>query len=195
MPKPFARTCWRGSTSPLDRPAGPHREVAFVAVPLDELRHIARGMPDHATVNDVVLAVVCAGLRDWLAALGATASGLRLKVPVSLHHRDERDVANRDSFMIVDLPLDASDPIERLRAVARATRERKLGHDARTLAAFFRDLGHARRHASRVAVVSAAGRISVGLCADPDAVGDLGVTADGIEREINALGAAVGGPR
>jgi hypothetical protein len=57
----------------------------------------------------------------------------------------------------------------------------------------FAEIAH--RHALRVAVVSAAGRISVGLCADPDAIGGLGVIADGIEREIEALGAAVGGPR
>jgi hypothetical protein len=43
-----------------------------------------------------------------------------------------------------------------------------------------------------VAVVSAAGRISFGLCADPDAVDRLDLIADGIEHELQALGAIVG---
>jgi WS/DGAT C-terminal domain len=142
--------------------------------------------------------------------------------------------------MFVDLPLAEPDPVARLVAVARETRERKLCHDAETLDHFFRDLSHlsgslerfaqhwamsprvftlnvsnvpgpagpqralgsallelhslaeiAHRHALRVAVVSAAGRVSFGLCADPDAVGDLGVIARGIERELETLGAAL----
>jgi diacylglycerol O-acyltransferase / wax synthase len=230
----------RGAPSVLDRPAGPRREVAFLDASLEELRAIGHAAPERATVNDVVLTAVAGGLRDWLELLGAPEQGLRLKVPVSLHHLEEAPAANRDSFMFVDLPLAEPDPVARLVAVARETRERKLCHDAETLDRFFRDLSHlshslerfaqhwamsprvftlnvsnvpgpagpqralgsallelhslaeiAHRHALRVAVVSAAGRISFGLCADPDAVGDLGVIARGIERELEALGAAL----
>jgi hypothetical protein len=49
----------------------------------------------------------------------------------------------------------------------------------------------AHHHALRVAVVSAAGRISFGLCADPDAIDRLDAIADGIERELQALHTAV----
>jgi hypothetical protein len=49
------------------------------------------------------------------------------------------------------------------------------------------------RHALRVALVSASGRISFGLCADPDAIDGLDLIAEGIEREIHALGGAVAG--
>jgi diacylglycerol O-acyltransferase / wax synthase len=231
----------RGSPSPLGRPAGPRREVAFVDAPLAELRRIGHAAPERATVNDVVLAAVSAGLRGWLESLGSGADRLRAKVPVSLHSRDEPDAANRDSFICVDLPLDATDPLERLAAVAFETRMRKKRHDAETLDAFFRDLSHlsrslerqaehwamsprvftlnvsnvpgpsepqvvlgapllelhslaeiAHHHALRVAVVSAAGRISFGLCADPDAVDGLDLIALGIDREIRALGSAVG---
>ena len=48
----------------------------------------------------------------------------------------------------------------------------------------------AHRHALRVAVVSAAGRISFGLCADADAVDGVDLIAQGIEREVWALCAA-----
>ena len=52
------------------------------------------------------------------------------------------------------------------------------------------DDGIAHRHALRVAVVSAAGRISFGLCADADAVDGVDLIAQGIEREVWALCAA-----
>jgi len=232
----------RGLPTPLDRPAGPRREVAFVDVDLEQLRAIGHAAPLRATVNDVVLAAVAGGLRGWLGERGAPEEGLRAKVPVSLHGLDDADGANRDSFMVVDLPLAEADPLERLCAVARATRACKARRDAQTLDAFFRDLSHlsralgrsaqhwamnprvfavnvsnvpgprgpqrvlgspllelhslaeiADRHALRVSVVSAAGRISFGLCADPDAVGDLEVLSQGIDDEIRALDAAVSG--
>ena len=234
----------RALTSPLDRRVGPRREVAFVDAPLEELRRIGHAAPERATVNDVALSAVSAGLRAWLEELGAPAQGLRAKVPVSLHQPGEPDTANSDSFLVVDLPLEQDDPLARLVAVARETRKRKRRHDAETLHAFFGDLSHlsrslerqaehwamsprvftlnvsnvpgppgpqsvlgapllelhtlaeiAHRHALRVAIVSASGRISFGLCADPDAIDGLDLVADGIEREIHALGGAVGGTR
>jgi diacylglycerol O-acyltransferase / wax synthase len=234
----------RAVPSPLDRPVGPRREVAFVDAPLEELRRIGHAAPERATVNDVALSAVSAGLRAWLDQLGAPAEGLRAKVPVSLHQPGEPDTANRDSFMVVDLPLEQDDPLARLVAVARETRMRKRRHDAETLHTFFHDLSHlsrslerhaehwamsprvftlnvsnvpgppdpqsvlgapllelhslaeiAHRHALRVAIVSASGRISFGLCADPDAIDGIDLVAHGIEREIHVLGGAVGGTR
>jgi diacylglycerol O-acyltransferase / wax synthase len=231
----------RGESSPLDHSAGSRREAAFVSAPLEELKAIGHAAPERATVNDVVLAAVAGGLRSWLAELGAGEHGVRVKVPVSLHHPGDV-AANRDSFIVVDLPLEERDPLDRLAAITRETRERKRDHDAATLDAFFRDLSHlsrslerhaerwamsprvftlnvsnvpgprgpltvmgsplealyslaeiAHRHALRIAVVSADGRISFGLCADPQAVDRLDEIAAGIEREIVALAAAVGG--
>ena len=228
-----------GTRSPLDRPAGPRRQVDFVDAPLEQLRKIGHAAPGRATINDVVLAAVGGGLRNWLGALGVAAGHLRVKVPVSLHSRDD-DEANRDSFMVVDLPLEHTEPLERLAAIAEETRERKRRHDAQALDVFFRDLSHlsrslerqaehwamsprvftlnvsnvpgprgaqlvlgapllelhslaeiAHHHALRVAVVSAAGRISFGLCADADAVDGLDLIAAGIAREIEELAEAV----
>jgi diacylglycerol O-acyltransferase len=229
----------RAIPSPLDRPAGPRREVAFVDAPLEELRRIDHAMPERTTVNDVALSAVSAGLRAWLDHLGAPAEGLRAKVPVSLHRPGEPDTANRDSFLFVDLPLEQDDPLERLAAVSRETRERKQRHDAETIHTFFRDLSHlsrslerhaeqwamsprvftlnvsnvpgpsgphtvlgapllelhslaeiAHHHALRVAIVSAAGRISFGLCADADAIDGLDLIAEGIRQEISRLSLA-----
>ena len=243
MPRMVRRELRRSAIpSPLDREAGPHREVAFVDTSLAELRRIGHAAPERATVNDVALSAVSAGLRAWLDELGAPAEGMRAKVPVSLHQPGEAAAANRDSFMMVDLPLDHDDPLARLAAVTRETRERKRRHDAETLDVFFRDLSHlsrslkrhadhwamsprvftlnvsnvpgprgpqtvlgapllelhslaeiAHHHALRVAIVSAGGRISFGLCADADAIDGLDVIAEGIGQEVETLGSLTAG--
>jgi diacylglycerol O-acyltransferase len=230
----------RGRRSPLARRVGRRRRVAFTSFPLDDIKAVAHGAPERATVNDVVLAAVAGGLRRWLAHAGVEAHELRVKVPVSLHQPGEAQAANRDSFMVVDLPLDEVGPMERLLAITAETRERKAAHDADALDAFFHDLGRlsrtlerlaegwamnprvfalnvsnvpgprgsltvmrapllelhslaeiAQRHALRVAVVSAGGRLSFGLCADADAVERLDLVAGGITDELHALRAAL----
>jgi diacylglycerol O-acyltransferase / wax synthase len=227
--------------SPLARRAGRHRTVAFSTFALDEVRRLAHAVPGRATVNDVVLAAVGGGLRHWLAQTGVEPHRLRVKVPVSLHRPGEPTVANRDSFMVVHLPLDEPDPLVRLVAIAAETRERKAAHDADALDALMGDVGRlsrslerlarhwamsprvfalnvsnvpgpqgdvavmgspllaihsiaeiADRHVLRVAVVSAAGRLSFGLCADADAVQRLDLVSDGIAEEMRALRAAAG---
>jgi WS/DGAT/MGAT family acyltransferase len=52
------------------------------------------------------------------------------------------------------------------------------------------EIGH--RHALRVAVVSANGRIGFGFCADADAIGSPRPIADGVDYELRALAAALG---
>lgn len=230
----------RGAETALDAEIGERRAVAFVDVELDAVKRIAHALPERATVNDVVLAAVAGGLRGWLHGLGAHPSALRVKVPVSLHEPGD-DEGNRDSFICVDLPIDEPDPVARLGAIATETRERKRGHDAQTLDAFFRDLSHmsrslerfaehwaesprvftlnvsnvpgppgplsvlgapvasmhslaeiGHRHALRVAVVSANGRIGFGFCTDADAIGSPQPIADGVAAELRALVAELG---
>jgi diacylglycerol O-acyltransferase len=180
------------------------------------------------TLNDVVLAVVAGGVRVWLRHRHGALQGIRAKVPVSLHGAGEgANVANRDSYFFVDLPVAEEDPVERVRAINRETRERKLNHDAETL---YRLGSHpflvrwamnphvftfnisnvpgprsdvyilgsrvremyslaeiAPRHGLRLAVISAAGSLFFGLCADHDAVPDLDILAQGIERSADEL--------
>jgi hypothetical protein len=50
----------------------------------------------------------------------------------------------------------------------------------------------APRHALRLAVISAAGSLFFGFCADRDAVPDLEVLAEGIERSADELLVAAG---
>jgi WS/DGAT/MGAT family acyltransferase len=212
----------------LARDAGSARQVAFAAAPFDRCKRAGKAIDPAITLNDVVLALVTGGMRAWLSHSHSPTAGIRAKVPVSLHRADEAGgIANRDSYFFVDLPVAEPDPAERLRAINRETRERKLSHDAETLYRlgahpFFARWamsphvftfnvsnvpgpGHdvyvlgcriremyslaeiAVHHALRLAVVSAAGSLSFGLCADRDLVQGLDVLAEGIERSADEL--------
>ncbi len=115
MPEAVLRELGRpAARSPFDRPVGAARELAFTVVPLAQLKAIGASHPQHATVNDALLAVMAGGLCGWLRHGGAAVHRLCAQVPVSLHHRDESagDLGNRDSFINfinVDLPLVSGD--------------------------------------------------------------------------------------
>ena len=188
-----------------------------------ECKRAGKAIDEAVTLNDVVLALVAGGVRTWLEHGRGHLSGVRVKIPVSLHQSGQVDtIANHDSYFFVDLPVAEPDPVKRVLAINRETRERKLEHDAETLyrlgthpflahwamsphvftfnvsnvpgpaaelyicGARIRELYSlaeiAHHHALRVAVVSAAGSLFFGLCADRAAVQDLGMIADGISR-------------
>lgn len=221
------------SLTPLDRRAGSERKVAFATASLQECKRAGKAIDDAVTLNDVVLALVAGGVRAWLGDGHGPLSGVRVKIPVSLHQRDEHGTsANHDSYFVVDLPVAEPDPVKRVLAVNRETRERKLNHDAETLyrlgthpflahwamsphvftfnvsnvrgpaadvyvcgariAELYSLAEIAHHHALRVAVLSAAGSLYFGLCADSGAVEDLRVLADGISRATEQLLLAVG---
>jgi WS/DGAT/MGAT family acyltransferase len=126
--------------SPFAGTVGRKRVVAFTRAPLADFKAVEHAAGEHVTVNDVVLAVVAGGIRSWLGHRAGDIN-LRCKVPVSLHRRDEGpDVGNRDSFMIVELPVGEPDPWVRVRLIHSQTAERKRHHDAETLDALFSDL-------------------------------------------------------
>ncbi len=219
------RELWPGaSRTRLTARIGPSRNVAFASVPLEQCRQAGKSISDSVTVNDVVLSIIAGAVRGWL---GRHAS-IRVKVPVSLHHGDpDGQTSNHDSFFFVDLPVGEPDPLRRVLAINRETKERKLNRDAETLyrlgalppvahwsmsphvftfnvsnvpgpheAVFMLGarLGElyslaevAHHHALRVAVISAAGTLFFGLCADGEAVADLGDLADGIGRSAQEL--------
>jgi len=114
--------------SPFDGRIGTRREVAFAVVPLSALHEAAREL-DGATVNDAVLSIVAGAVGRWVRQRHGELGTIRVQVPVSLH-REGDEVANRDSFFSVGLPLNEPDPVARLRATHAATRARKLDHDA-----------------------------------------------------------------
>ncbi len=133
-----------GSRSPFDRPITARRGLAFVDVPLAEARAVGASRPGHATVIDVLLAVISGAIRRRLLHHGH-AQRMNAQIPVSLHERGEDAVAsdNRDSFIDVGLHLHEPDDLRRLDRLSAQTRERKRGHDARSLDELFHALAAA----------------------------------------------------
>ncbi len=131
--------------SPLADEVGPDRAVAFADCTLDELRAIGKAAEGGATVNDVLVAAVAGGLRRWLLSHGLPISRMKAQIPVSMQQqgRASDSSGNRDSFLLIELPLGQPDPVERLQRVSAATRLRKNRHDARAIYALRRSLSHA----------------------------------------------------
>jgi len=112
----------------ITRPVGPHRDFAWVALPLDELREVER--TQGATLNDVVLAIVGSALDHYLGdGTKGADSRPRVLVPVSTHGRPG-EVQNHFSMMVVGLPSSRLDPLSRLRATHADMAARKASGQA-----------------------------------------------------------------
>ena len=175
----------RVKDSILDRPIGAARELAFTATPLERLHSIGASRPQHATVNDVLLAGVAGGLRSWMQASGERLGRLRAQIPVSLHHRDETadELSNRDSFLNVDLPIAESDPLKRLDLISAETAARKRLGDAEELYDLFHALARCRP-LDRVVTRVAAGphEFSLSISNVPGPRGRLEICGRPVER-------------
>ena len=121
------RRVWR--LSPLAAEVGTARAMAFAQCSLDELRALGKAVGPDVTINDVLLAVIAGALRQWREP---RHTRMKAQVPVSMHTLDEA-AGNRDSFLLVELPVGEDDPIARVRAVSHATRVRKHRHDAQAI--------------------------------------------------------------
>jgi diacylglycerol O-acyltransferase len=117
--------------SPLNRPGSPRRHHVRVTRSLDDLRAIRRRFG--VTPNDVVLAACAGALRSF-----AGPQRLKVMVPADVRGAGDAEGGNRISFVFLELPCDEPDPVERLRAIHRATSER--GRDADDLDAAFQAL-------------------------------------------------------
>jgi WS/DGAT/MGAT family acyltransferase len=110
--------------SVLNQPTSPLRHLALLDRQLDDLRMVRRHF--QTTLNDVVLAACAGGMRRFLERRGHPPHRLKTMVPVNLRGSgDGLEVANRISFIFVDLPCDEADPVARLYDVHRATSQRK----------------------------------------------------------------------
>lgn len=116
----------RAPRTSLNRPIGADRSFALIGTRLDVARQIAQAQ--HATVNDVVLAAVAAGLRELLCARGEHIDQLVLRamVPVSLHRQQTGQASgNQAGSMVVPLPIAEPDHARRLQLIAAQTARRK----------------------------------------------------------------------
>jgi WS/DGAT/MGAT family acyltransferase len=123
----------------LNQPIGPRRALGVARAQLSTVRAVAHA--HNATVNDVVLAAVARALYTLLRRRGETVETLVVTVPVSARHTASATVlGNQVGVMPVPLPL-VGDPLRRLEAIARITRDRKVavpGSSAALLGPAFR---------------------------------------------------------
>ncbi len=175
----------RASRTALAKRIGSRRELAFTTIPLADLRAIGKTRPGHVTVNDVFLAGIAGGLRDWLASGARRLPRLRVQIPVSLHHRGEADteLGNRDSYFNVDLPLREPDPVTRLERINAETARRKQLDDAEELYELFHALArlHHLDHAVQ-RIAAGPGEFSLSVSNVPGPRGALTVQGRAVER-------------
>lgn len=114
MARPFAapRTAFNASITG-------RRNIAYAQLDLEDVKKVKNHFD--VKVNDVVMALVSGVLRQYLAERNALpASPLVASVPVSVHGRTDRPGRNQVSAMFSSLHTDIVDPVERLKAIAKA---------------------------------------------------------------------------
>lgn len=108
------------STSPLNGEIGEQRRFAAAETSLADYRRIRKA--HGGTVNDVALAVVAGGLRQWLMTRGenlTARSQVRVMVPVSIREAEAADqsTGNHIAAFLCDLPVGEPDPVVRLQRI------------------------------------------------------------------------------
>jgi len=139
--------------SPLNRPGSPRRHHVRLTRRVDEIRAVRRRF--RVTPNDVVLAACAGALRRFAERRGIAPRPLKAMVPADVRSSaDAAATGNRISFVFVELPCSEPDPVERLRALGRATEQRRRDGAAEDLDVAFRVLArtpgplqHALAHA------------------------------------------------
>jgi diacylglycerol O-acyltransferase len=114
----------------LTGPLEGSRRYTWTDVSLDDIRVVRTAYG--VTVNDVALAAVSGGFRRLLQSRGEEpdAHTLRSLVPVSTREPGAESVPdNRVSLMLPYLPVDVSDPVERLRVVRERIRALRARHE------------------------------------------------------------------
>jgi diacylglycerol O-acyltransferase len=100
--------------------------LAAIRTTLEEMKGTAHA--NDATVNDVLLELIGAGLRQLLGARHELEPGMivRVSVPVSLRLSERAHArGNLISEMVVPIPVGERDPVARLRSIAAETALRK----------------------------------------------------------------------
>ena len=112
-------------TAPITRlnaPATTHRVAGGFRFELATAKAMRSAVPG-STVNDVVLAIVGGGLRQYLESTNELpARSLMASVPISMRTEKEAGLpGNMISMMIVSLGTDIADPLERLKVIQQST--------------------------------------------------------------------------
>lgn len=106
----------------------PRRQLSRARVDLDRVRAVTSHYG--VKVNDVVLAMVSGGVREYLREAGELPrQPLVVQCPVNLRTDSNRDeVGSRVGSLFVSLATHLDDPVERLRAITESTGSAKEFH-------------------------------------------------------------------
>ena len=124
------------SRSSLSGPLSAQRRFAFARASVADVAAVRHALG--GTFNDVVLAAVSAGFRRVLLSRGElpTQHAVRTLVPVSVRPPGTENVrGNQVSLLLAELPVQLSDPEERLVAVRGELTRLKAEHEAEAGAA------------------------------------------------------------
>jgi diacylglycerol O-acyltransferase / wax synthase len=104
----------------------PERRFATATLALADVKETGKRLG--ATINDMVLAMSTGALRTLLLRYDGKADPLLASVPVSFDFSPERISGNRFTGMLVALPTDSDDPLERVRCSHENAISAKEGH-------------------------------------------------------------------
>jgi diacylglycerol O-acyltransferase / wax synthase len=115
----------RAPATPFNRAITPHRRFAFRSVDLGTVKTVKNAFG--VSVNDVVMAMCAGALRRWLADHDALPDQpLVAMVPVSVRDPASHGaLGNRVSAMLAPLPINITDPSQRLQVLHAATQVAK----------------------------------------------------------------------
>ena len=109
--------------TPINGALTERRNVAFGRVSLDDVKVVKNA--GGGTVNDVVLALVTAGLRSYLLSRGEEPTKpLVASVPVAIGAGDV-ETTDKIGAMLVALPVDVEDPVAQLEQLVVTTKQTK----------------------------------------------------------------------
>ncbi len=124
------RPTMRAPRVPFSGKISAHRKFAFGSFSLPHVKEVKNHFG--VTVNDVIVSLSAAAARDWLLAHDALPDRpLLAQIPVSVRTEEQMGTyGNRVSVMIVPIPTDRADPVERVRAAHDSLRAAKERHKA-----------------------------------------------------------------
>jgi WS/DGAT/MGAT family acyltransferase len=117
---------------PFNQPVGPHRRIDWLPMSIGQIRDVRQAVG--GTLNDVVLATAAGGFARYLSRdRGVRLDEVRFRAmaPVSVRTPEQqRNLGNRVSAWMVELPLAEPDPLEQLDRIRRQTEELKTSNQA-----------------------------------------------------------------